>query len=323
MNNMEQRHPIVSVASLAIGIIVVVAFLLRSTTEPQTAAEPAPQQTYQPAFPVLRPNGGFTHSTPQTVGEQLDIALQQDDHLIRLNDFKLLFAQWIAEDPEAALAYVRAMKTGPEQSAGILMVLQAIGRTDPERAISLANDMVNDQEQAAIYNSLFATAVDTDIAKAIRSFNYVPVGEGRDNSLRALSSRWATHDDEAALAWANNLKDERERNIARESVLDGVTTIDPARAITLAQQNLTGEARENVCFTAIHLLCERHPDAARDAFDKLNPEDQQPFTATEVARALAGKDLNSATAWTDTLPAGASHDAAVSFMTRITARAAQ
>src|SRR5437868_505993 len=110
MNNMEQRHPMVSVVSLAIGIAVVVAFLLRSTTAPQTTADPVPQQTYQATYPVLRPTSGFTRSTQQDTGEQLNQILRLDDHLARLNNFKLLLTQWAIADQEAALAYVRAMK---------------------------------------------------------------------------------------------------------------------------------------------------------------------------------------------------------------------
>lgn len=323
MNNMEQRHPIVSVVSLAVGVVVVVAFLLRSTTAPQTAADPVPQQAYKPLFPVLRPANRFASSTQQSVGKQLESVLQQGDRLARLNNFKLLLAQWASEDPEAALAYVRAMNGGPEYSAGILIVLQAIGRTDTERAILLANEMVKDQEQSAIYNSLFASAVDTDVSKAVRAFNFVPAGDGRDNSLRALTSRWATTDDAAALNWANTLKDERERNIARESAIDGVLANDPARAIALAQQNLSGETREQICSTAIRRLCEQNPEAARDAFNKLDAEDQEPFTAAEIARALAGRDMNSAITWADALPDGPSRDSAVNFITRVTARVQQ
>jgi hypothetical protein len=320
MNNMEQRHPVVSVVSLAIGIAVVVAFLLRSTTAPQTTADPVPQQTYQATYPVLRPSGGFTRSTQQDVGERLNQILRLDDHLTRLNNFKLLVTQWAIDDQEAALAYVRAMNIGPEHTEGLLIVLKTIGQTDTDRAILLANEMVKDHEQSAIYNSLFATATTNDVSRALRAYSFVPSGDGRDNALRTLSSKWAATDTDAALIWATGLNDDRERNIARESAIDALLSTDPARAIELAQKNLTGDAREEICSTAIRRLCEQNPEAARDAFSRLDAENQQPFTAIEVARALAGKDMNSAIAWTDTLPEGSSRDAAISFITRVTAQ---
>lgn len=323
MNNMEQKHPMVSVVSLAIGVAVVVAFLLRSTTAPPTIAEAVPQQTYKTTYPDLRSSGGIAPSAQPDIGKQLDMVLQEDDHLARLNDFTLLMTQWAAEDQEAALAYVRTMEIGAEHTQGLLIVLRAIGRTDTDRAILLANDMVKDQEQAAIYNSLFTTATTNDLSRALRDYSFVPAGDGRDNALRALTSKWAGTDADATLAWANNLTDERERDIARESAIDALLTTDAERAINLAETNLTGDAREQICSTAIRRLCEQNPEAARDAYNRLALEDQQPFTAAEVARALAGKDLNSAIAWTDTLPAGPSRDAAVSFITRVTALAAQ
>jgi hypothetical protein len=323
MNNLEQSRPIVSVISLAVGIAVVGAFLLRSSVSPTRPAEPVPQSAGEPTYPVLRHSGEFSHATHHDTREQLNLILQQDDHVTRLNNFKQMFAQWAAEDQEAALAYVQTMKIGPERTEGLLTVLNTISKTDSMRAIALANAMVKDREQAAIYNSLFATAVGNDVAKATRAFNSVPEGEGRDNALRSLSSKWATTDTDSTLNWANGLQNERERDIARESAIDALLASDPARAIELAQKNLTGDAREQTCSTALRRLCDQNPEAARDAFSRLDAADQQPFTAAEIARALAGKDMNSAIAWTDTLPEGSSRDAAVSFITRVNARAQQ
>jgi hypothetical protein len=324
MNNMEQRHPMVSVVSVAIGIAVVVAFLLRSTTAPQTRAEETvPQQSRTATYPILRSASGLNHSKQQDMGEQLDIILKDADYLARLNKFKSMLAQWTTEDQEAALAYVRAMKIGPEHSAGLLIVLQAIGRSDTERAILLANEMVKDQEQAAVYSSLFATATANDISRALRDYALVPAGQGRENALRALTGKWAGTDAEATLGWANSLADERERDIARESAIDALLASDPTRAIDLAQKNLTGDAREEICSTAIRHLCAQNPEVARDAFSRLDAENQQPFTATEVARALAGQDMPSAIAWADTMPDGASRDAVVNLITRLTTKATQ
>lgn len=323
MNNLEQSRPMVSVISLGVGIAVVVAFLLRSTVSSPTQSEAVPQTACAASYPVLRHSGEFSGVPQHEIGEQLNLILQQDDHLARLNNFKLILAQWVADDQEAALAYVRTMTTGPERTEGLLIVLKTIGQSDSMRAISLANEMVTDNEQAAIYSPLFATAVGTDISKATDAFNTVPEGDGRDNALRALTSKWAGTDTEAALDWANALTNERERNMARESAIDAVLATDPTRAIELAQKNLSGDEREQMCSTAIRHLCEQNPEAARDAFNRLDAEDQQPFTAAEVARALAGKDMNSAIAWADTLPEGSSRDTAVNFLTRVSAHAQQ
>jgi hypothetical protein len=321
VNNLEQSRPMVSVISVAVGIAVVGAFLLRSTMSPSKRAEPVPQKTYETSYPILRHNGATSAHSAKTVADQLSDVLDEANQVQRMAEFRVILTEWASRDPEAALAYVRTMKIGPEHTDGILIVLQAIGRTDPDRAILLANDMVKDSEQAAIYNSLFSAAAAIDVSRALRTFNFVPEGEGRDNALRALTGKWAATDAQACLDWANGLANERERDIARESTIDALVKTDPTKAIALAQENLAGDDREQICSTAIRRLCERNPEAARDAFAQLDADSQQPFTTMEVARALAGKDLNSAIAWAESLPEGASRDAAVNFLTRVTAQA--
>ena len=323
VNNLEQSRPIVSVLLLAVGIAFVAAFLFRSTVSPPKELQTAPQNACEAVYPVLRHNGEFSHAPQRDAGEELNLILQQDDHVTRLNNFRLMLAQWVAEDREAALAYVRTMKIGPERTEGLLIVLKTIGQSDTVRAIALANEMVKDSEQAAIYNSLFATATANDMPSALRYFESVPQGAGRDNALLTITSKWAASDADNALKWANGLADEHERQSAIESSLDSVMRENPQRAMTLAQEYLSGEARDQLYSAAIRHLCELDPDAARDAFSRLDSEYQQPFTAAEVARALATKDMNSAIAWTDTLPEGSSRDAAVSFLARVTAQPGQ
>jgi hypothetical protein len=313
----------VSVISLAVGIAVVGAFLLRSTMSSSTTAQAVPEESYKANYPVLRHSGGFTASTQQDVAAHLNAILQDDDHLARLNNFKLMLAQWVVEDEEAALDYVRTMKSGPERTAGLLIVLNTIGQTDTPRAISLANEMVKDSEQSAIYNSLFANAAAKDVTSALHYFESVPEGVGRDNALLALTSKWAATDVESALKWASGLSDERERQSATEASIDSMMRDNPEKAITLAEQYLTGEARDQIYSTAIRRLCESNPEAARDAFVQLDTSSQDAFTAAEVARALAGQDMQSAVAWADTLPDGASRDAAVSLINRLTTQVAQ
>src|SRR6266850_2466542 len=72
---------------------------------------------------------------------ELDHALQERDPRKRLMNFGFALALLFKQDPEAALAYMRTMPQGEEYTQGLLMVLGALGQSEPKRALTLAQDM--------------------------------------------------------------------------------------------------------------------------------------------------------------------------------------
>src|SRR5207249_1274802 len=67
----------------------------------------------------------------------LDQALRERDPRKRLMDFGFALALLFKQDPDAALAYMRAMPQGEEYTQGLLMVLGALGQSEPKRALTL------------------------------------------------------------------------------------------------------------------------------------------------------------------------------------------
>lgn len=225
------------------------------------------------------------------------------DPRLRLSEFMRLLRDWTAEDPEAALEFVRQLPPGAEHTAGVLLVLDALGRIEPERALAVARDLASNRDERAFYNSLFAQLAATDPAAAVARLPLVPRGDARERAVRALSDTWAAADVVAALAWAQDL-DPVDRPLAMEAVLMAMAPNDPRRAIDLARENLTGPALDRTLITAIGALALRDPRAAATIVISLPPGETQAMVAFDVARALAARAPGEALAWMQTLPAG-------------------
>lgn len=225
------------------------------------------------------------------------------DPRLRGREFARALCEWIGEDPEAALEYVRQLPPGPEHTTGVLLVLGALGTTGPDRALTVARELVSNREERSFYNALFAQLAATDPAAAVGRLALVPPGDARERAVRALTDTWAAADLPAALAWAEKLE-AGDRAPAMEAVLMALASTDPRRAVELARENLSGAALDRTLTTAIQALTRSDPPAAAAIVSSLPPGEAQAMAAFEVARALAARAPGEALAWMQTLPAG-------------------
>lgn len=298
-------------AFLALGLGLALAWVL-FRRPPAAKAPPAPPvtATAPSAKPMASPAGGRVDERGA-----LEAARALANPGQRAREFGRTLLEFIDRDPESALAYVRSLPPGAEYTQGVLLLLEKIGRTDPERALALARELVATREQRAIYSSLFAQLA-ADPASAVARLTAVPAGEGRDFALRALADGWSRTDPAAALAWARSLAG-ADRPPAMEAVLATLGTTDPLRAIELAHETLTGAAFERTLVAALQALTRTDPKAAGALVNTLTPGDAQTQAALAVARALAAQNPGDALAWARTLAAGDTQRLAVNNVLEI------
>jgi hypothetical protein len=234
----------------------------------------------------------------------LDAALQQQDPIKRSLDFDRLLSEWFERDPETALAYIRHMPASADYTQGLLIVLQKLGRSDPERAIALAGEMAKSHEDRVVYSALFDQIAGLDIDRAMRALELVPSGESKDYALRALAAKWSDANMNASLDWAQHLTDAGERSAAMETALLTLSKQDFRRSFDLAQEFLTGEALDRIISITVKQLIGEDPGAASELVSQMPASPAQAHAAFTVARALAAEESETAATWTKTLAAG-------------------
>lgn len=234
----------------------------------------------------------------------MEAALRETEVALRAQRFGESLMAWFAADPDAAIAYLQGHRDLPQYTQGLFLVLQALAKTNPNRALLLARDMATTHEQKFIYSAIFDHIARTDMANSLFYLDLVPAGAARENALRALAAKWTAIDSEKALTWARTINDPAEKTAAMETILSALSRQDPLRTLSLAQENLGGEAMDRVLTRAIRQLAEIDPRSAASFVTQLPPGPLQKTSSINVARSLAGQDVNAALTWLQSLPAG-------------------
>lgn len=245
-----------------------------------------------------------TAPAPVGFADAVEEALRETDPVRRSLRFSDALMPWFEADPDAAIAYLQSHREIPQYTQGLFLVLQALVKTNPNRALLLARNMAVTHEQKFIYSALFDHIARTEMANSLVYMELVPAGAARENALRALATKWTAIDFDKALTWAKTLGEPGEKTAALETILSALSRQDPLRTITLAQENLTDDAMERVVARGLKQFAEVDPKTAASFVSQLSAGQLQKTTSSTVARALAGQDVNAALAWLQSLPAG-------------------
>jgi len=311
--NTAANHRMIPTAVMALSVILAAALFLRSHSQSgDTTTLPAAQPVTPASRNLLaRPRVNVLEESRISRRVALDETLGELDPQRRSIAFGQLLALWLDEDLEGALAYVRGLPQSAQYNEGLFMVLERIGRSDPERAVTLASEMANTSEQLQIYSALFGQMARRDLTTAVNILALTPAGEGRDNALHAVASAWAERDVNAALNWAQSLTDTNERSTALEISLSTLAGQDPQRAFTLAAQSLNGEALERVATAGLKQMLQNDPQTVSELVARLPSGEMQTQVTLDVARVLTAQQPETALAWLPSLPSGQLRQAAL------------
>ncbi len=299
------------IVALAVAVLVAAVLLRRTSTRPPESSEVAPglRSRAETAAATQKVPGNV--SAPADFVAELNAARTLSDPQQRGHEFGRRLREWLTQDPEAALAYVKNLpRSSPEYTLGQRLIVLAAAQRDPEAAVRLAAELATTREQQLIFSELFAQFVADVPSTAVRRLAAVPAGPARENAVRALAEGWARNDFNAALTWARTITGP-EREIALQSAISELLPTDPLRAIQLAQESLAGGSFDRLMAQAVHQLIVTDPPSAAALVPHLPGGEAQTLAAADVARALAAKDPSGALAWARTLAEGMARDVAV------------
>lgn len=298
--------------ALAVALLLAVV-LLRRTSRPgeNVAATTSQAEGSGPDSAPPAVTAAARAAVPSDFRATLEAARALGDPQQRGIEFGRGLREWLALDPDAALAYVKGLpRLSPEYTIGQRLAVLARAQRDPEAAVRLAAELATTREQQLIFSELFAQFVADVPSTALRRLAAVPAGTARENAVRALAEGWARNDFNAALAWARTVTGP-EREVALQAALSELLPSDPLRAIQLAQETLQGGGFDRLMAQAVHELITTDPTAAAALVPHLPGGEAQTLAAAEVAKALAAKDAVGALAWARTLADGVARDVAL------------
>lgn len=274
------------IAGAVAALLAVAAFLWRQPEAPAPGPKPvAPSD--EKAAPSVVPSG---------VPVAVQAARQVQDPRLRSRQLGVAVEEWLRRDVEGALAFARGLPMGNDRAQSLMLALSWIGRTDPDRALTLARE-IGGNELLPLYSSLFAQLAARGPASAVGRLSVVPPGAARANALRATVEAWGRTNTDTALAWVSGLNDITDRITGLEALLVGLVPAESSRAVELARQMLNGAPLERVLDRAFQSLLASEPRNAVALVAVMPAGETRTLATASAVRALAQLDPGEAVAW--------------------------
>lgn len=181
---------------------------------------------------------------------------------------KQLFLDWLAREPQAAMAALLARGGEGNTFAGGADILPEIARHAPGRVAEIAAQLPENKDHwRHPVADAFAILAEKDLASA-RAAAESLTGPRRNEALSGVAKAWARQDFEAAVAWVKTLPADTDQNGILRDALTGLAKADPLKALENAGLVPPGGRESYFADTTVARLLkvagEEHFDAVSD-----------------------------------------------------------
>ncbi len=156
---------------------------------------------------------------------------------------------WAEVDEGAAALWIEALPPSEERRGARQALLEAIGRKDLRRFVSLLLEAKDQRMDGELLNySVWSRWIAKDPRAAVEAAMALPPGALRNQALQGISSSWALKDPEAAISWITLLLPGSERDLAASNLVFQLGMQNPKRALQLIMEGFTapGSRNENI-----------------------------------------------------------------------------
>lgn len=120
-------------------------------------------------------------------------------------------------NPELATLWANELTEGDGRTALLTHAAAEMVGTNPAAALALAEQLTED-ERANFYGEVVGTWTRVDATAAAQFVASLPAGDARRSAVAEFAAVLAGKDTDAALAWAQQLPDDRERDAAQRAI---------------------------------------------------------------------------------------------------------
>ena len=182
---------------------------------------------------------------------------------------------YAAYDVEKGRQWVRRYGNEGQQTA--TQFARAVAARNPEAAVQLVEDVVDDQERDRLLRGLLPPLAEHSPALAARWAERVTDTETRTRSIAEVANTWAQYDLPAARKWVLSLDDGSAKDQALTSLVQRGASLDDV--VPIINQIQTPERRSHAVLMAAMSLSQTDMDGARTLLRRypLDPARQRQF----------------------------------------------
>jgi hypothetical protein len=164
--------------------------------------------------------------------------------------FRTVADQMMRGDTAKAAEWIKAYANEDFAKDAVRNLAETMARKDPQEALKFAGDLTGKAQSSAIGQAVNEWARQENGANMADAAKYVeslPAGDSRDAGARAIAREAVRDDPQAAIAWANSIKDAEQRTDTLVDVARRYMREDKAAAEAwLAQSGLSAEDQQKV-----------------------------------------------------------------------------
>ncbi len=215
-----------------------------------------------------------------------------------------VLASWVVASPDAAVAWVKSLPAGPRQGQLLWSMLDAVGRNDPQRALTMLQTAMPPGNQSQHYSNLFSGWAQRDPQGAADAIRELPVGKERTSAIRSVAAQWADTDPQAALAWAGQISQKSVQTDTFSAIGSRWAQNDPLGAFSWASHVSDRGTRKNVLSAVLTQWVDSDAPAATAQALALPAGSERTSVLRAMARRLAQQDVQSAIGLIQQMPSG-------------------
>lgn len=258
---------------------------------------------------------------------------------------------WAEKEPDAALAWVRRTLPGDQQKGALLAVIEGWSEADPKSAAQLLAGLPGSGDKWTAALELLNKLAPLDPNAALNLLDQTGLSDFRDQGFAFVAEVRAAESTPDALAWAQTLSNEKDKQTALRAVVSRLAATRPEQATEFLSSQPDSKQRDELAGALAETWARQDPTCASSWVSRLPDGRLRQEAAAGLERSWAPQDpeaaasfvLNSlspgetrtallkdvaqtwthakwpnpaAMAWASQLPAGTDHDAFVAGMSQ-------
>ncbi len=246
----------------------------------------------------------------------IQLAASCPDSAVRRAVTDFAYAKWVADDPQAALAFaLPTMREGKPENTPISNIFAMWARNDPHAALAAALKLDDAAFRQDAVTKIFNNWVRRDDAlEGLAALKALPPGSTIPNEMKWFFQRWSEVDPLAAWANVDKIESEDTRTIARGIILSNLALSDPIKAFNLLRELPSNQQLPLAYHEIFQTWARLDPNAAFAALQGMSAGTFRQTAIEAAFNAWSESDPAAALSAAQTLPAAQDREHAFSMV---------
>ncbi len=201
---------------------------------------------------------------------------------------------WAEKEPEAAVAWIRRTLPGDQQNGALLAVVEGWSKLDPKSAAQFLAGLPGNGDRWSMAMELLNKLARVDPNAALSLLEETGLSDWRDEAFAFIAHLRVAENLPAALAWAQTLSNEKDRQTGLRAVVSRLAATQPGQAVEFLSSQPDSKQRDGLAWTLAETWAKQDPQSASQWVSQLPEGRLRQEAAGGLERSWAPEDPEAA-----------------------------